>query len=245
MAKPRASFVSRGWHYALEFFVILLGITVSFYLEKSRVQSQNTSLKNQGLTRILQNVESDQREFSVNMAVHQEAARSCDWLFQHRHNPNQLDPDSLGHHCCVCLDGQTLFVDNQEEYVSLRNSGLLELIEDSTLVRMLQEKFVYHEYLHRLDDYNSNLVAPYRDLLFTHFELSDSMEFALDFVAIRRWSGTPLPGGLFQFSFDVAEWHMAYVWAMEEQAESDQLLIARLQSEIGVPATDQSSKGGE
>lgn len=234
MSKQRPSLRSQGWHYALEFLVILLGITVSFYLEKSRVKSQEASLKNQSLTRILQNVQSDQSEFALNMAVHEMAARSCDWLFEHRQTHTSAHPDTLGHHCSVCIDGQTLFVDNQEEYLSLRNSGLLELIEDSTLVRLLQEKFVYHEYLHRLDDYNSTLVAPYRNMLFTHFDLPDSIQFAMDFIALRQWNGAPLPAGLFQFAYDVSEWHMAYVWAMEEQSESDQELIGRLQLEMGL-----------
>ena len=212
----------RPWlHYVLEFVVILLGITVSVSLEKQNARQYKQELKNQSLSRILENLRYDDAEFEVNMEVHDLAAASCQWIFDHRREAAELDPDSLGHHCSICLDGQTIFVDNPEEYKGLRNSGLIELIEDSALVRRLQEKYIHHGYLHTLEDYNAEIVAPVRPLLYSHMTLPENAEDALDFITLRQWNGTPLPQSFFEFAQDASEWHLAYYWALEEQVEAD------------------------
>jgi hypothetical protein len=221
-----------GLYVFLDFLFILIGISLSFQLEERRAQARKVQLKNQSLERILRNLDYDLAEFEVNMEVHEAAAASCFWLFENRHQEEAWHPDSLGYHCAVCLDGQTIFVDNQEEYLSLRNSGLLAQIEDSALVRLLQEKHIQHQYMHKIEDYNAELVQKSRELLFTHFETGDSLAYALDFITLRRWNGREVPPSFFEFAQDISEWHESYLWAMEEQRDADQHLMRLIQSEI-------------
>ena len=220
------------WHYLLEFAVILCGITVSFYLEKTRTTEVENELRTQSLRRISVNLEADAFEFQENMTVHELASTSCDWLFESKHRLAQAHQDTVGKHVCLCLDGQTLFVDNQEEYLGMRNSGMLQLIEDSTLVRLLQEKYSNHAYLERLDDHNNKLASEHRSLLFTHFEVADADAFDVDFVTFRRWNGQPLPPDFLEFTLDLSEWHMTYYWALEEQLQADSVLRLKLEEHL-------------
>ena len=49
--------------YALEFIVIVLGISLSFYVEKLNAKNYKENLKNQSLKRILKNIEVDTGDF--------------------------------------------------------------------------------------------------------------------------------------------------------------------------------------
>ena len=48
--------------YLLEFIVIVIGISLSFYVEEIDKQKDKEEFKNQSLNRILQNLESDIRD---------------------------------------------------------------------------------------------------------------------------------------------------------------------------------------
>lgn len=224
MRKIARKSIGGVWQYALEFLVILVGITVSFYWDQAKSDAADYALMMQSLRRISANLDADAVEFQENMQVHFMASASCRWLFERRHRLEDAHPDSVGFHACLCLDGQTLFVDNKEEYLGLRNSGTLQLIEDSALVRLLQEKYANHNYLSRLDDYNNQLSSDFRKLLFTHFEVVEPDPFDLDFVTFRTWKGRPLSREFLEFTYDLSEWHMGYYWALEEQLTFDSLL---------------------
>ena len=59
----------RSWpHYVVEFLVILLGITVSVTIEKNNAREYKREVKDQGLTRILANIEQDSTDFVYNIA---------------------------------------------------------------------------------------------------------------------------------------------------------------------------------
>ena len=50
------------------------------------------------------------------------------------------DKDSLGYYLTALSRSSTIFLANDEEYLTLRNSGLIELIESDQLVSVLQER---------------------------------------------------------------------------------------------------------
>ena len=54
--------------------------------------------------------------------------------------------DSLGFYLSYLINAATIYVDNNEEYSSLKNSGLIELIENRKLVSLLQNKYSQHNY---------------------------------------------------------------------------------------------------
>ena len=54
-------------HCAIEFLLILLSITVSVTLEKNSAREYKRTVKDQGLTRILANIEQDSLDFVYNI----------------------------------------------------------------------------------------------------------------------------------------------------------------------------------
>lgn len=46
----------------------------------------------------------------------------------------------------------TTFVDNTEEYDGLKNSGLIELIDNEEIIQLLQKKYTQHQYFKRLEN---------------------------------------------------------------------------------------------
>ena len=133
MAKTESKRMRSALHYLIEFLVILLGITVSVTIEKNSARQYKREVKDQGLTRILANIEQDSLDFVYNIRVHTEAETSCRWMVTHRDQLPEQHPDTIGKHCNLCIMGQTILVDNQEEYRTLQNSGLFEFIENDAL----------------------------------------------------------------------------------------------------------------
>ena len=77
MAKTESKRMRSMLHYLIEFLVILLGITVSVTIEKNSARQNKREVKDQGLTRILANIEQDSLDFVYNIRVHTEAETSC------------------------------------------------------------------------------------------------------------------------------------------------------------------------
>ena len=56
MSKQEKGGMRSAFHYIVEFAVILLGITVSVTIEKNNAREYKREVKDQGLTRILDNL---------------------------------------------------------------------------------------------------------------------------------------------------------------------------------------------
>ena len=158
MSKQQKGGMRSAFHYVVEFAVILLGISVSVFIEKNNARDYKESVKDQSLSRILTNIRQDSADYVFNMSVHKPAAESCAWMFERRDNIAAEHPDSVGKHCSMCLMAQTIFMDNQEEYRTLQNSGLIELIENDKLARALQGKYVQHEFLRKIEKFVADAV---------------------------------------------------------------------------------------
>ena len=63
--------------YILEFIVIVLGITISFYLEKQNAISYKEDLKNESLKKLRVNVSQDIEDNLYNLDQHQQLSISC------------------------------------------------------------------------------------------------------------------------------------------------------------------------
>ena len=137
--------------YALEFIVIIAGILVSFYIEKQNTISYKYELKNQSLGRLISNIENDIKDSKFNYNIHSKGAKFGKIILTRSNDLYLNDKDSLGYYLkSVSLFG-TSFVDNQEEYSTLRNSGLMELIDNDVLVSKLQSKYSDHSHFKRLE----------------------------------------------------------------------------------------------
>ena len=68
--------------YGLEFLVITLGLSLSFFVEYKRERSYKEQLKEQALVRILGNITQDLGDFEFNLEAHKLAIKSSDWILK-------------------------------------------------------------------------------------------------------------------------------------------------------------------
>ena len=113
-------------------------------------------------------------------------------MFDRRYNLEAEHPDSVGKHCSMCVMGQTIFVDNQEEYRTLQNSGLMELIDNDTLARALQGKYVQHEFLRKIESTINESANTSMDTYFSTMESTADMAYFKGYIPLKRWNGAPL-----------------------------------------------------
>ena len=66
--------------YSLEFLVIVMGISISFFIEKRNAKDYQEELKNQSLRRIIKNIEVDIIDLKYNIKVNTIAANATNWL---------------------------------------------------------------------------------------------------------------------------------------------------------------------
>lgn len=127
--------------YLLEFIVIITGISISFYVEKQNAIQYKEELKLESLKKLKTNLikELDGLHFDYN--VHTIAKQYSDILFDKGLDLYKKNKDSLGFYLSYLKDAGTVFVENDEEYSALINSGLIELIENRKLVTLLQKKY--------------------------------------------------------------------------------------------------------
>lgn len=138
--------------YSLEFLVIVMGISISFLIEKRNAKDYQEELKNQSLKRIIKNIEVDIIDLKYNINVNTIASNATDWLVKNNDNYSNFSKDSIGIYLNNAILSNTVFVDNQEEYRALQNSGLIELIENEKAVTALQNKYIYHEFYKKIED---------------------------------------------------------------------------------------------
>ena len=131
--------------YVVEFFVVVTGVLISFYVEKHRATDYKDELKNHSLARLGANVKADIADSWINHRIHTQAAASCETLYKNYARYRVEHRDSIGYHLRVACKAWTIFIDNPEEYLTLRNSGLIELVENDSLILLLQQKYSTHQ----------------------------------------------------------------------------------------------------
>ena len=127
--------------YILEFIVIVTGISISFYVEKQNAINYKEELKVESLKKLKENLLKELDGFHYDYDVHSRASNYSDIIYNKGYNLYRNDKDSLGFYLSFLKDAGTIFVENDEEYSALNNSGLIELIENRELVVLLQKKY--------------------------------------------------------------------------------------------------------
>lgn len=125
--------------YSLEFIVIVTGISISFYVEKQNAINYKEELKIESLKKLKENLIKELDGFHYDYDVHSRAGNYSDIIYNKGYNLYRNDKDSLGFYLSFLKDAGTIFVENDEEYSALNNSGLIELIENRRLVVLLQK----------------------------------------------------------------------------------------------------------
>ena len=232
MAKTESKGMRSGLHYVVEFLVILLGITVSVTIEKNNAREYKREVKDQGLTRILANIEQDSLDFVYNIGVHTEAEASCEWMLAHRNQLAEQHPDTVGQHCSLCIMGQTILVDNQEEYRTLQNSGLFEFIENDALARALQGKYAEHAFLKTAEAFTLDISTQSYPTFYRCLESYPGMPFS-SIIPLRRWNGEEFDASFLEQLVEVSTYHGFQVSLMRNRLEKDAELGSLIRAEIG------------
>ena len=139
--------------YLIEFLVVVSGIIISLNIEKGKALDYKNELKNQSLRRLIKNIDQDISDSKLNKKIHLNGIKCSERILNNHEFLFDSEKDSLGYYLSVISYSETVFVDNQEEYLTLRNSGFLELIDDDELVQLIQEKYSKHSFYKTIENY--------------------------------------------------------------------------------------------
>ena len=219
--------------YLLEFLVIVLGISLSFYIEKRNANNYKQSLKNQSLTRISKNIKVDIADMKYNYKAHNIASKSIEWIVNNNFQLLSKSKDSIGFYLSNAISIGTIFVDNQEEYRALQNSGLIELIELEEVVLALQNKYSSHGFYKQLGDVIISKNRELEGILFKNTILENESLNELGFPAGRIFMGNEKIS-LFNIERlkDKKFYHEFYKKRIKVLIKSDSILVELIKNEI-------------
>ena len=220
--------------YFLEFVVIVVGISLSFYVEKQNAIAYKDELKNQSLSRILKNIEVDTKDANFNLEAHREAIAASDWVLDRKDRLLAYSRDSIGYHLGLAMTIATLFVDNQEEYRGLQNSGLIELIENEEVVVRLQNKYSAHSFYKEIEktiiEYNTRL----SDYGLENLRYNSNKTTPQGYFYDRTYTGTSfkIPSKIIELLKEKKNFHGFYIDRIQSRVVSDSILKILIEKEI-------------
>ena len=219
--------------YLLEFLVIVLGISLSFYIEKRNANNYKQSLKNQSLTRISKNIKVDIANMKYNYKAHNIASKSIEWIVNNNFQLLSKSKDSIGFYLSNAISIGTIFVDNQEEYRALQNSGLIELIELEEVVLALQNKYSSHEFYKQFGNVINSKNRELEGVLHENTILENESLNELGFPSGRIFTGNEK---ISQFDIerlkDKKFWHDFYKRRIKVLMKKDSALVELIKNEI-------------
>ena len=221
--------------YLLEFLVIVIGISISFYIEKENENTYRDNLKNQSLKRILENIADDTRDFKFNQEALRRAIYSTSWIIDRNRKLKMYSRDSIGFHLNRAVYFNTIFVDNQEEYRGLQNSGLMEMIENENLVSTLQGKYISHEFFKKIESIVIEKTKYLDEFSFNNLKYkSDSLD-DLGLPFDRTFVGTKgIPDNIIEVLYDKRFFQSYYFRSIQKKMKNDQELIDIIKGEINL-----------
>jgi phosphopantetheine adenylyltransferase len=218
--------------YSLEFLVIVMGISISFLIEKRNAKDYQEELKNQSLKRIIKNIEVDIIDLKYNINVNTIASNATDWLVKNNDNYSNFSKDSIGIYLNNAILSNTVFVDNQEEYRALQNSGLIELIENEKAVTALQNKYIYHEFYKKIEDVILKEAFFLSDFIYENTLLKSQIlnenGLIYDRVYLRK---NKIPHKVLERLKTKGFYHSFYADKIKSRITNDSLLIEYLKTE--------------
>ena len=220
--------------YFLEFLVIVLGISISFYLEKQNAIKYKETLKNQSLNRILNNCKVDHDDYEFNLAAQKIAIKSSRWIIINQNRLSDFSRDSVGYHLGAAISINTIFVDNQEEYRGLQNSGLIELIDNELVVTALQNKYIYHDFCKQIEEMINLRANDILDYLYTNTKYKSNQTNALGYHIDRTYTGDfKISQKTLQQLQDKQFLHEYYLGRILRGIKTDNRLIKLINDEVG------------
>ena len=222
--------------YLLEFVVIVMGISLSFYIEKTNLNLYNEKLKNISLEKIYMNLNQDLIDLEFNYAVHSDAIVSGQKLIENGEEFFKHNKDSLGYHLSLITSAQTIFLDNQEEYTTMKNSGLIELIENQDLVASLQTRYAETKVFETFDDLFTQLYFNLKGFTFKNIS-SDRKQFKKMYgpISYGVYEGTdPIGNETMNYIVEKTDFHLFYIQIMKSRIAEDKKILQLILEELNV-----------
>lgn len=219
--------------YVFELVVIIVGISISFLIEYKREINHKNSLKSQSLERIINNIKIDNDDYDFNLNAHKEAIKAIDWLNENYKNFKAHNNDTIGKYIQLAMFTSTTFYDNQEEYRTLQNSGLIEFIDNQEIVIGLQNKYLNHEYMKHLEDEIDKYVFNLKEYRFNNVILNSNDTNVRGYPTDAKYVGNNnFPVKIIQALLDKRWWHNLYLNRINVLIESDKVLVDKINTEI-------------
>jgi len=220
--------------YFIEFLVIFFGITISFYWEKQNALSYKEELKNASLYKIKQNILYEKEDFEFNLNIHNDAVKAIYNLYDFDKYEDIKYKDSLSDYLFKSLDYVTLLIENTEEYTSLKNSGLIELIENQEIVTLLQNKYSNHKFIKEIETIILRDFSPeLRDFVSRNTKYNLEGEKYFGIMEPRKYSSQKkIPQYILEKFMNKAQHHKTYIEYVKTQLEMDSEIISKINNEI-------------
>jgi hypothetical protein len=127
----------------------------------------------------------------------------------------------------------TIFVDNQEEYRALQNSGLIELIELEEVVLAIQNKYKSHDFYKKIEDMIVNQGSELRPYMYQNTQLKNELLDELGFHEGRVFTGTePIPNPILERLKDKKWIHDFYQNRIQDRIKKDRVLQDLIHKEL-------------
>lgn len=220
--------------YFIEFIVIVMGISISFYLEKTNLNAYNEKLKNISLAKIYKNLTQDLIDLEFNASVHRDAAYSGQQIVDRGRYLFENDRDSLGYHLTLVTSGNTFFLDNKEEYTAMKNSGLIELIENQDLIAALQSRYAETKVFKIFDDLFQKVYFDLKRFTFRNVS-AEKKPFTKFYGPIQYGAFVgkkPIGLETMNYIIEKTEFHRFHVQIMESRMEEDKEILKLILKEL-------------
>ena len=219
--------------YFIEFIVIVIGISISFYAENYNDSLNKIQLKNQSLIRILENLKLDNHDNRWNYKFHSESLISSEWILTNRNNLSAYSRDTIGFHLSRAINIITYFVDNQEEYKTIQSSGYIEYIENESLVKGLQEKYVRHKVMKFIEGEIRSKAKVLADFEFKNSKINnDSMYMGFYLINKRYIGDLEIPNEIYDRIIEKASFQKIYLSQIKGRIRRDSILANEINKEI-------------
>ena len=221
--------------YFIEFIVIVIGVSISFYAENYNDSLNKIQLKNQSLNRILENLKNDNYDNRWNYKAHSESLISSEWILTNRNNLSAYSRDTIGFHLSRAINIITYFVDNQEEYKTIQSSGYIEYIENESLVKGLQYKYVIHELMKFIEGEIRSRAKVLADFEFKNSKINNDSIYMGSYLIYKRYIGDlEIPNEFYDRIIEKASYQKIYLKSIKRRIQRDSILANEINKEIFV-----------
>ena len=127
----------------------------------------------------------------------------------------------------------TYFGDNQEEYKTIQSSGYIEYIENESLVKGLQWKYVHHNFMKFIEEEIRNKAKVLADFEFKNSKINnDSMYMGFYLINKIYIGDLEIPNEFYDRIIEKASFQKIYLFQIKRRIQRDSILVNEINKEI-------------